>query len=98
MRLKHENEASGMIGCFQVVRIYSFMKKIKLYIQASHIVFLFVRSENNDFVKETKHVLHAITAWSYAQATTPGSPYSFRQVLWVLLSPLIESRETGPTV
>ena len=43
--------------CLQVVRIYSFMKEIKVYIRASYIVFLFVKTENNNFIKEIKHVL-----------------------------------------
>ena len=38
---------SNMIGCLRVVRIYSFMKEIKLYIRASYIVFLFVKSKTN---------------------------------------------------
>ena len=44
---KHENDVNDMIGWLQVVRIYSFMKEIKVYIRASYIVFLFVKSENN---------------------------------------------------
>ena len=39
--VKHKNEVSDMIGCLQVVRIYSFMKEIKSYVRASYIVFLF---------------------------------------------------------
>ena len=38
------------------MRIYSFMKEIKLYIRASYIVFFFVKTENNNFIKEIKHV------------------------------------------
>ena len=45
--MKHENDVSDMIGCLQVVRIYSFMKERKLYIHASYIVFLFVVSKIN---------------------------------------------------
>ena len=37
--MKHENEVSNMVGCLQVVRIYSFMKQIKVYIRAKYIVF-----------------------------------------------------------
>ena len=48
--MKHENDVSNMIGCLQVVRIYSFMKEIKVNIRASYIVFLFVKTENNNFI------------------------------------------------
>ena len=41
-----------MVGCLQVVRIYS-----SVYIRASYIVFLNVKTENNNFIKEIKHVL-----------------------------------------
>ena len=54
--IQHENDVSDMIGCLKVVRIYNFMKELKVYIPALYIVFLFVKSENNDFIKETKHV------------------------------------------
>ena len=47
----HKNDMSDMIDCLQVVRIYRFMKEIKLYVRASYIVFLFVKTENN-FIKE----------------------------------------------
>ena len=46
--MKHEKDVSNMVDCLQVVRIYSFMKEIKVYILASHIVFLFVKTENNN--------------------------------------------------
>ena len=36
--MKHENYVSNMIGCLQVVRIYSFMKEIRLY---SHALFIY---------------------------------------------------------
>ena len=48
--MKHENDVSNAVDCLQVVRIYSFMKKIKVYIRASYIVFLFVKTENNNFI------------------------------------------------
>ena len=45
------------------VRIFSFMNKIKVYIRASYIVFLFVKSEKNNFINEIKHILPAFIAW-----------------------------------
>ena len=30
--MKHKNDMSDTIGCLQIVRIYSFMKEIKVYI------------------------------------------------------------------
>ena len=56
--IKHENNMTNM-----VVKIYSFMKKIKVYIRASYIVFLFVRTENNNFIKKIKRFLRAFIAW-----------------------------------
>ena len=47
-----------MVGCLQVVRIYSFMKEIKVFISASYIVFLF-KTENN-FINEIEHGLRAL--------------------------------------
>ena len=49
--MKHENDVSNMVGCLQVVRIYSFKKEIKVNLRASYIVFLFVKNENN-FIKQ----------------------------------------------
>ena len=51
-----------MVGCLQVVRIYYFMKEIEIYICFSYIVFLFVKTENNNSIKEIKHVLQAMKA------------------------------------
>ena len=48
---------------FQVVRIYSFMNEIKVCIRASYIVFLNVKTENINFIKEIKHVFRAFIAW-----------------------------------
>ena len=39
------------------------MKEIKVYIRALYIVFLFVKTENNNFIKEIKYVLRAFIAW-----------------------------------
>ena len=44
--MKHKNDVSNTAGCFQVVRIYSFMKEIKVNIRASYIVFFFDKTEN----------------------------------------------------
>ena len=56
---------TNMVGYLQVVRIYSFMKKIKVYIRTSYIIFLFIiKMENNyNLIKEIKHVVHAFVAW-----------------------------------
>ena len=54
--MKHENDVSIMVGCLQVVRIYSFMKEIKVDKLALYIVFLFVKMENNNFIKEIKKI------------------------------------------
>ena len=72
-----------MVGCLQVVKIYSFMKEIKVYIRASYIGFLFVKIENNS-KKEIKHVLCAFITW-----------WKTRQSLWKFSSrwkPLTASR------
>ena len=54
---KHENDVSYMIDCLQVVRSYiQFYERNK---RASHIVFLFVKSETNNFINDIKHVLRA---------------------------------------
>ena len=60
--MKQENDVSNIVGCLQAVRIYSFMKEIKVYIRASYIIFLFVKTEYN-FIKEIKHVLDAFIDW-----------------------------------
>ena len=61
--MKHKNDVSNMVGyLIQVMRIYSFMKEIKVYIRTSYIIFLFVKTENN-FIKEIKHVLCVFIAW-----------------------------------
>ena len=54
--MKHENDMGNVVCCVPVVRIYSFMKKIKVYIRASYIVFHFVKTQNSNFIKEIKHV------------------------------------------
>ena len=41
----------------------SLMKDILVYKLASYIVFLFVKMENNNFIKEIKHVIIAFIAW-----------------------------------
>ena len=50
--MKHENDVSDMVGCLQVVRIYSFMKDIKVHVcvRTSDIVFLFVKMEIKEHV------------------------------------------------
>ena len=53
--MKHENGVSDTIGSLQVVKFYSFMKEIKLCTYALlHIVFGYVKSENNSFKKILK--------------------------------------------
>ena len=61
--MKHWNDISNIVCFLQVVKIYSFMRQIKLHKRASCIVFLFVKAKNNDFIKETKHVLRAFIVW-----------------------------------
>ena len=46
--------------CLHVVRIYSFMKEIKVNIRASYIVCLFGK-ENNNFIIEIKQVSRVFT-------------------------------------
>ena len=48
-----------IISCLQVVRIYSLMnyKEIKLCIRRLYVVF--VKSENDNFIKEIKHVFRS---------------------------------------
>ena len=58
-----KNDVSNMVGCLQVTKIYSFMKEIKAYIRPPHIVFLFIKTEIINFIKEIKHVLRAFIAW-----------------------------------
>ena len=50
--MKHENDVSNIAYSLQVVRIYSFIKEIKVFLRALYIVFLFVKTENNNFIKE----------------------------------------------
>ena len=47
----------------RLVKIYSFMKEIKVYIRVSYIVLLFVTTRNDNFIKEIKHVIRAFIAW-----------------------------------
>ena len=51
---KLENGVNNMVGCFRVLRIYSFMKETEMYIRASYIVFLFVKTAK--FVRILKQV------------------------------------------
>ena len=62
--MKHENDVSNTVGCVQVVRIYSFTKEIKLYIQGLHYRLSFCQvGKLKNFLKEIKHVLPAFIAW-----------------------------------
>ena len=61
--IKHENDVSDMVGCLQVEKNYCSMKELKIYIRPSCIVFLFAKTENNNFRKEMKHVLRVFIAW-----------------------------------
>ena len=72
--MKHENDVSSMVCCLQVVRIYSFMKEIKVYVRALYIVFLFVKTENINFIKEIRRVLRALLK------TSAGSVRILQQV------------------
>ena len=58
--LKLENSVSDEICCFQVVRIYSFMNKIKLYIRASYFIFPVLKLENNNFLKHFLYLYNLV--------------------------------------
>ena len=60
--MKHKNNDGNVVYCLKVVRISSFTKEINLYIHALYIVFLFVKLENNNFIKEAQHVLGVFIA------------------------------------
>ena len=60
--MKHENDLSNVVGSLQVLRIYSFMKEIKVYTRALYNVFLFAETENNNLIKEITYVLRAVIA------------------------------------
>ena len=62
--VKHKNDVSDnfMISFLEVVRMYSFMKKNKVYIRASYSVSLFVTTKNN-FIKGKIHALRAFIGW-----------------------------------
>ena len=64
--MKHGNDVSNMV--YSVSKLWEVTvswKKLKYtYIRALYIVFLFVKTENNNFVKEIKHVIHSfIASW-----------------------------------
>mgnify|MGYP001794487453 CR=1 FL=1 len=61
--MKHKNDLSDITVSLQIVRIYGFVKDIKLYKRALYIVFLFVMSKNTNIVKEIKLVLRASLAF-----------------------------------
>ena len=58
--LKLENSVSDEICCFKVVRIYSFMNKIKLYIRASYFIFPVLKLENNNFIKHFLYLYNLV--------------------------------------
>ena len=58
--MKHENDVSD---CRKFVRIYNFLKEIKLNKRVSYNVFLFVSTENNSFRKKIQNVLRAYIVW-----------------------------------
>ena len=61
--MKHENDVSNVVDCLRVVRIYSFMKEVKVYIRASYTVFFFITQKIILLKKFIKHVLRAFIAW-----------------------------------
>ena len=61
--MKFGNGVSDMGLCLQIVKFYSYVKLVTLYIRASYIVFLFVKSKNINFIKEIKHFLCAFIVW-----------------------------------
>ena len=56
---KHENDVSVDWLSPSCENLH-FHEKLKLYIHASHIIFVFCKSENNEFLKEKKNML---TLW-----------------------------------
>ena len=52
-----------LVGYLQVVRIYNFMKEIKVYIRASYIVFLLLPTDEKKIIKVINHVLFVSIAW-----------------------------------
>ena len=48
--MEHKNDESNMVACLQIVRSYSFIKEVKLYVRVSNFVFLFVKSKINSFI------------------------------------------------
>ena len=76
--MKHENDVSNMVGCLQVVKICSFIKETKVYIRASYIVFIFVKTENN-FIKEIKHVTLPSSPGENPRRSLPNFRLGFHQ-------------------
>ena len=69
----------------------SWKKVAKVYICASYIVFLFVKMENNNFIKEIKHVVRAfIACWKPPQSlwefSSRWKPSTASRVFGALLS------------
>ena len=57
--MKHKNGVGNMVGCLQVVRIYSFRNEIEVYIYTSYIVFLYVTICYMLYI----YVIRAFIAW-----------------------------------
>ena len=88
--MKHENGVSNMVGCLQVVKIYSFMKNIEVYKRASYIALLFVKTKNNCVQRRRTHINLAVACglrpdftlehfWSYVR--TAGKCLDFMRPL-----------------
>ena len=72
--MKLENYVDDMIGCLQVVRIYSFMEEIKLFMWASYIVFslISVKSEKISYKRNKTcfPCLHSLIKTSASRVST----------------------------
>ena len=69
--MKHENDVSNMVGSVSKLCEVTFLWKkfLKVYMLALYIVFLFVKMENDNSIKEMKHVIRAFIAlWKPRQS------------------------------
>ena len=82
------------------MRIYSFMKEIfKVYIRASCVLFLSIKTENNNFLKEIKHVLRAFVVYSRKhKQPAPGVPRTYTRKRTTGFTRVTKMQVTGATV
>ena len=66
--MKNENDVVIWLAVSKLWELTVSWKKLK-YTYASHIVFLFAKTENDNFIKEIKHVISAFIArWKPRQS------------------------------